>query len=306
MPSHESATPVPEQRYLVVLIAECFLDQPLGTSRWAAYPLTTDDPLYTTAVEAWAATKGFREHGWQGGPNQPPVDLVAIEGAAGGVDGHDALAKSKPAMTALLRAIAFRQARAGRILAWIAAPDIHGLADVEHEYPRRAEVHHSFSAAHDWDPGLELEGWLHAIETSPTGPLLTDLFVEAVADASRDGCVARLWSMLEVLASRFPARGRPAKLRTVQAAMEHLAPADRVDLAEVYRYRNAFVHEGRRGDADLLEPIRSTLIGVCFLALARAGFAVVDPAAPHPQPDPDAPIRRVAFRAPTSGWWEAK
>jgi hypothetical protein len=145
-------------------------------------------------------------------------------------------------------------------------------------------------------PPKELEWVARAMVASPRGKLLVDLFLEARNDPSVDASLARLWSLLEVMAERMkpPQRGGqkkkgkrrvlgPApfgKRERVQAAMAHLGLSGGADWEAAYRQRNLFVHRGERGDPAIVGALREQLFYTCLAALARARFQPVDPNEP--------------------------
>ncbi len=303
--------------YRVGLIAEGYLDDPISHPGWEVKPLQVPDALRTLAVSAWARANEGTSIRWsdEAGPTVPPVHLIALDGAFSALSPEAAIAKARPALEALYRAIRFRQFGSGRYVAFVAVNvDQPSEALATFDVRTVAQAHHTVEGGAHWDKAGELVGMARAIETSPVGLLLTDLFAEALADSSLEGGIARLWSVLEVIADRFrPIASRQDRLlrrlglfrrgdstlRRVRAALAHVGLTGRVDVKRVYQIRNEFVHDGKRGtDRAQVQRLHAKLIEAVFLAIVRSDFKAIDPASPPFKVPPNLPTRRVALRHP--------
>lgn len=283
--------------FLVAAVVEGFLDQDLRGERWNARALELTDPNQREVVRAWAASRGGRIEEWA--PDEArTVNLMALEARVQAADSDTALTMAERMLTPLVRALAYRQLRPGRIVAWIAHPVAGGSTHVRRTYTDPSKVYH-LPAGDKWSPAADVETIADAIAASPTGVLFAGLFSDALADDSPDGMVVRLWSLVEALSRGFwvADKTRKAQLRMVERAMAHLGLGDGVLLGDAYQRRNAFLHEGVRGDPGQVEPIRGRLVPLVFEALGRGGFREIDPKSPPWQAGETQPVRRLIIPA---------
>ncbi len=283
--------------FLVAAVVEGFLDANLLGEWWDARGLEIDDPILRESVRAWASLRGGTVSDWTTDEKRV-VHLMAMEARVLAADSDSALLLAERKLSPLVQALAYRQLRQGRIVAWVAHPEDGGPTHARHSYNDPPKVYHS-AADDTWTPEADVEAIAEAIALSPTGVLFAGLFSDALADDSADGMVVRLWSLLEALSRGFWARdgSRKAELRMVERAMAHLGLGEGVQLADAYHHRNLFLHQGVRGDPVHLESIRGGLVRLAFEALGRGGFRQVDPDSPAWHAGAARPVRRVITRA---------
>ncbi len=283
--------------FLVAAVVEGFLDRNLRGEWWDAHSLEVVDPLLPEAVRTWAASRGGTVDDWTSDETRI-LHLMVIEARVLATDPDRALIVAERKLTPLIRALAYRQLRPGRVITWIAHPEDGGPTQARHSYADPPKIYH-MAVEDTWTPEADVEAIAEAIASSPTGLLFAGLFSDALADASADGMVVRLWSLLEALSRGFwaSATSKKAELRMVERAMAHLGLGDRAPLADAYHCRNRFLHEGIRGDPTELEPIRGGLVRLAFEALGRGGFQQIDPRAPAWQEGDARQVRRVITSA---------
>jgi hypothetical protein len=248
-------------------------------------------------VRAWAASRGGRIEEWA--PDEArTVNLMALEARVQAADSETALTMTERLLSPLIRALAYRQLRPGRIVAWVAHAVDDGSTQVRRAYTDPSKVYH-LPVGHTSSPEADVEAIADAIAASPTGALLAGLFSDALADDSPDGMVARLWSLLEAISRGFfvADKTKKAHLRMVERAMVHLGLGDGGLLEEAYQDRNAFLHEGDRGDPGEIDAIRGRLVPLVFEALGRGGFREIDPESPPWQAEGTQPVRRLIMPA---------
>jgi hypothetical protein len=281
--------------FSVVVVLEGFLDTNLVGRWWEARAL--GDPIMEEAVRAWATSGGGVVGEWTADETRA-VHLMAIAAKIRATDPDRALFVAEHKLMPIARALAYRQLRPGRIVAWIVHPDDGGPTLARHAYVDPPKIFH-LAVDEGWTPEADVEAIAEAIASSATGPLFAGLFSDALADESADGMVVRLWSLLEALSLGFwtPAKSKKAQLRMVERAMAHLGLVDDGSLADAYHHRNVFLHQGVRADSAQIEPIRGRLVRLAFDALGRSGFRQVDPGAPAWHPTDPPPVRRVITRA---------
>ena len=286
-----------ESAFLVAAVVEGFLDQDLRGERWSARALEITDPIQREVVRAWAASRGGRIEEWA--PDEArTVHLTAVEATVQATDSDTALTMAERLLTPLVRALAYRQLRPGRVVAWIAHAVAGGSTQVRRTYTVPSKVY-NLPVGDTWSPEADVEGIADAIAASPTGVLLAGLFSEALADDSPDGMVARLWSLLEAISRDFliPDKTKKAHLRMVERAMAHLGLGNGDLLEDAYQHRNAFMHEGVRGDPGQIDAIRGRLVPLVFEALGRGGFRDIDPKSPPWHAGEAQPARRLIIPA---------
>lgn len=282
----------------MAVVAEGFLDSPIRADDWTAGHLATTDPLYEAATRAWADAVGATVKDTGDGMSLPPVDLVAITGFVDAEGTLDAIERLRGPLSGLLMAIWFRHMRGGRTLAWIASDPDSGETTARFDYTRTVEIHHEVENLEAWEPAAQVVNLARMIGRSPVGQLLAEMFTEANRELSDWSAIARLWTILEVLAGRFDVSGKREKLRRVELLMQHLGLVDIVDLGELYGTRNDFVHEGKRRPN--VSRLRLLAAGAVLQSLARSSFQPVDPTSAPYVDDPAAPhyVLKVRYPAP--------
>lgn len=278
-------------------IVEGFLDTNLLGSWWDAHAFDMSDPMHQAAIRAWSATRGGEIGEWAS-DEERRTDLIAIEARVLALSSDRALQVAYKKLGPLVWALAYRQLRPGRVLAWVATPEAGGQTQSTHPYSDPPKIYH-FGTGAAWSPTGDAEALAAAIETSPTGSLFAGLFCDAMGDPSVDGMVVRLWSLLEALSREFwrAEAEKKAELHMVERAMTHLGLRHVTQLEPAYHCRNVFLHQGRRADEADVESIRGGLVRLAYEALRRSGFRLVDPRSEAWSEDESPSVQRVITRA---------
>ena len=181
-------------------------------------------------------------------------------------------------------------------MAWLAVPENGGTTYVHHRYSDPPKVY-NVGFDEPWCPQAYIEGIAEAISEAPTGLLFAGLFADALAEATPDGMIVRLWSLLEAMSSPFwqADKAKKAELRMVERALAHLGLSE-PNLASAYHHRNLFIHQGIAPDQREAVALRSSLVRLAFEALWRGRFCPIDPTS-EPRPVGEHRGRRVLRRA---------
>jgi len=287
------------QVFTVALIAEGYVSGPFEDAGggWAVRPLQVHERIHMDLVRAYARTiaDAHVASGLATDDDEDDVlaDYLALEARCTARSGREALGRAVDFLELLRRTVGFRQLGVGAPRVWV----VHSRSELMlvRAYRSIPRLDHQLDGTADGvSEAAHVSAIARLIEGSPVGALLSDLFLEARVEPSADASLARLWSLLEVIAGRFPG----TKLHKVRAALSRLGLEHGVDLDRVYRLRNDFVHEGRRApDPTELGRLLDGLSMTVFAALLRTRFTVPPSSFPQFVQAPDAPVWTMRPRA---------
>jgi hypothetical protein len=251
---------------------QLYVPMELSFDEFAVIPLSAEDSALREAATSFAASFGreFAFASWQ----TPIVDMVAI--VQRGVQAatiDEALSATAPRAMAVASALVYSQFGRGRPLG--AFVDL-GNGEYEARY-----VHSDYRKTTNVPIVSEQEELLRmmgAFLDHPQAKVLADLFSEACRDTNPAAAVARLWTILEVLAERFPGR----RHQKVARALSHLGivnpvAAGRSLTQRAYKVRQKLMHEGRLETPATAAELQAELADLVWYALRRSGLREVDP-----------------------------
>lgn len=272
--------------YTVGLIVETVVPERIQHDGWRIAPLEFPDATYGIAVDALAELAPFPA-GLVPPGSLPTVDAAIITVLQQADDADRAIDLATERLDQLAAAVGFRQMGQGRRLVYVAWAGGDFASSMP--YRHRALITHRQD---DEQSVSELNAFASALSNERSAALVR-LYLDALRDPSPDSSLARLWSLLETLAEHFEG----SKRKKVENAVRHAGIGLVGDLRRVYELRNAFVHEGRTGDADLVGAFRDQLAFTAWTVLLNARFAPVDPQSRRLDPQ-SLPIRNATISRP--------
>ncbi len=205
----------------------------------------------------------------------PAVDMAAVVFSDVKEDDPDeALAATSAWARAIASALGFRQMGRGRLVgAVVRADGSVAIRRAPDAFPRVTNL--PFVSEEQ-----EVGAVIQSFAGHPQAIVFADLFSEGCRDENPSAGVARLWTVLEVLAEMFPG----SKLAKVRGALRQLQVAEPEFeggplLKRAYGVRNDFMHRGKLAPSETAGKLRAELADLTSFTLRHAGLAPVVPTA---------------------------